>query len=66
MHVACIVLSLCNFVFFPLVALAATAVIGIVDSGGGGYLLKSARARRQNSPQQPAEGKSNEAFDEKL
>lgn len=52
--------------FFPLVALAATAVIGIVDSGRDGYLLKSARARRQNLPQQPAEGKSNEAFDEKL
>lgn len=54
------------YIIWLCIALAATAVIGVVDSSGDGYLLKSARARLRDFPQQPADGKSNEAFDEKL
>lgn len=72
MHVICIffyftVLTYFSiYLFFRKVALAATAIIGVVDSSGDGYLLKSARARLRDFPQSPADGKSNEAFDEKL
>lgn len=52
--------------FLLVVALAATAVIGVVDSSGDGYLLKSTRARQREFSQQPADGKLNESFDEKL
>ncbi|XP_069939340.1 lysosomal dipeptide transporter MFSD1 isoform X1 [Cherax quadricarinatus] len=46
------------------IALASTAAIAVVDSNGSGYLMMSPAQRRLEK--QASEGKSNEAFDEKL
>lgn len=51
------------------VALSATAVIAVVDSNAGGYLLKSpAQRERDFPPEQEKEktGETNPAFEEKL